>query len=108
MVDVEAMKAVLNGSDPDVVTLLPSGFAIIPDRRRSFSRTDQQCNGSHPTTGQMVYKSKTSSFSLLTMAFQILVDHELSAKLSLESVATINNLISSTISRIKRALSCDE
>ncbi|BFG21239.1 hypothetical protein CerSpe_075130 [Prunus speciosa] len=30
-VDIVAMNAVLIGSDPDYVALLPSGFAILPD-----------------------------------------------------------------------------
>ncbi|MCO5610142.1 hypothetical protein L7F22_064377 [Adiantum nelumboides] len=107
LVDVDAMKAVLNGGDPDVVTLLPSGFAILPDRLASSSGIDDICNGSHQNISSMIGSVENPSASLLTMAFQILVDHELSAKLSLESVATINNLISSTIMRIKRALSCN-
>ncbi|MCO5611651.1 hypothetical protein L7F22_065906 [Adiantum nelumboides] len=107
LVDVDAMKAVLNGGDPDVVTLLPSGFAIFPDRLASSSGIDDICNGSHQNISSMIGSVENPSASLLTMAFQILVDHELSAKLSLESVATINNLISSTIMRIKRALSCN-
>eukprot|EP00250_Pteridium_aquilinum_P000754 c10913_g1_i1 orf=1364-3688(-) len=105
LVDVEAMKAVLNGGDPDVVTLLPSGFAILSDWHSSSSCVDHHC---HQKTASMACNAESSSASLLTMAFQILVDHELSAKLSLESVATINNLISSTILRIKKALSCDD
>ncbi|KAI5055062.1 hypothetical protein GOP47_0030207 [Adiantum capillus-veneris] len=108
LVDMDAMKAVLNGGDPDVVTLLPSGFAILPDRTASSQSVNHLRNGSHQKISHMIGSVENPSASLLTMAFQILVDHELSAKLSLESVATINNLISSTIMRIKRALSCDQ
>ncbi|XP_065876477.1 homeobox-leucine zipper protein HDG2 isoform X2 [Euphorbia lathyris] len=78
-VDIVAMNVVLNGGDPDYVALLPSGFAILPDG-----------NGSG---------------SLLTVAFQILVDSLPTAKLSLGSVATVNNLIACTVERIKAALS---
>jgi homeobox-leucine zipper protein len=45
--------------------------------------------------------------SLLTVAFQILVDSVPTAKLSLGSVATVNNLIACTVERIKASLSCE-
>jgi homeobox-leucine zipper protein len=81
-IDVAAMSGILNGGDPDSVALLPSGFAILPDAE----------------TG-------TGSGSLLTLAFQILVDHVPTARLSLGSVATVNKLISNTILRLKAGLS---
>ncbi|KAL5214855.1 hypothetical protein ABZP36_004007 [Zizania latifolia] len=84
-VDVVAMDhVVLNGGDPDYVALLPSGFAILPDG---------------PVDG--------SGGSLLTVAFQILVDSVPTAKLSLGSVATVNSLIACTVERIKAAVSGD-
>ena len=46
--------------------------------------------------------------SLLTIAFQILVDSTPSEKLSLGSVATVNNLMKCTIERIKAAVSCEK
>ncbi|KAL4363140.1 hypothetical protein GQ457_04G010420 [Hibiscus cannabinus] len=86
-VDIVAMNVVLNGGDPDYVALLPSGFAILPD-------------GGIADAG-------VSGGSLLTVAFQILVDSVPTAKLSLGSVATVNNLIACTVERIKASLSCD-
>ncbi|BFG18450.1 hypothetical protein CerSpe_047240 [Prunus speciosa] len=86
-VDIVAMNVVLNGSDPDYVALLPSGFAILLD------------GGGMGDSG--------SGGSLLTVAFQILVDFAPTAKQSLRSVATVNNLIACTVERIKAALSCD-
>ncbi|KAK4286255.1 hypothetical protein QN277_002836 [Acacia crassicarpa] len=83
-VDIAAMNLVLNGGDPDYVALLPSGFAILPDGATAH-------NGG----------------SLLTVAFQILVDSVPTAKLSLGSVATVNNLIACTVERIKASLSCE-
>ncbi|KAL6659491.1 hypothetical protein ACP70R_003531 [Stipagrostis hirtigluma subsp. patula] len=80
-VDVVAMNVVLGGGDADYVALLPSGFAILPDG---------------PGAG--------AGGSLLTVAFQILVDSVPTAKLSLGSVATVNSLISCTVERIKEAL----
>lgn len=84
-VDIGAMNIVLGGGDPDFVALLPSGFAILPDGPPGNSRVG--CGG-----------------SLLTVAFQILVDSIPTAKLSLGSVATVNNLIACTVDRIKAAL----
>ncbi|KAE8654710.1 Homeobox-leucine zipper protein PROTODERMAL FACTOR 2 [Hibiscus syriacus] len=48
-----------------------------------------------------------SGGSLLTVAFQILVNSVPTAKLSLGSVATVNNLIACTVERIKASLSCE-
>uniref|UniRef100_A0A0E0KVJ1 Uncharacterized protein n=1 Tax=Oryza punctata TaxID=4537 RepID=A0A0E0KVJ1_ORYPU len=87
-VDVVAMNVVLNGGDPDYVALLPSGFAILPD-------------GPAHDGGDGV----GSGGSLLTVAFQILVDSVPTAKLSLGSVATVNSLIACTVERIKAAVS---
>ncbi|XP_051135177.1 homeobox-leucine zipper protein MERISTEM L1-like [Andrographis paniculata] len=86
-VDIVSMNVVLSGGDPDYVALLPSGFAILPDGSNSDSST---------------------SGSLLTVAFQILVDSVPTAKLSLGSVATVNSLIKCTVERIKGAVLCEE
>lgn len=80
------MNVVLNGGDPDYVALLPSGFSILPDGSQG--------------SGEVA-----SSGSLLTVAFQILVDSVPTAKLSLGSVATVNNLIACTVERISASLS---
>ncbi|CAO2193352.1 unnamed protein product [Urochloa humidicola] len=87
-VDIPAMQLVMNGGDSTYVALLPSGFAILPD-------------GPSAGAGQ-----KTGG-SLLTVAFQILVNSQPTAKLTAESVETVNNLISCTIKKIKTALQCD-
>ncbi|XP_021292767.1 homeobox-leucine zipper protein HDG2-like isoform X3 [Herrania umbratica] len=91
-VDIVAMNVVLNGGDPDYVALLPSGFAILPD-------------GTPASAGGI--GDAGSAGSLLTVAFQILVDSVPTAKLSLGSVATVNNLIACTVERIKASLSCE-
>uniref|UniRef100_A0A6N2MB30 Homeobox domain-containing protein n=1 Tax=Salix viminalis TaxID=40686 RepID=A0A6N2MB30_SALVM len=90
-VDIVAMNVVLNGGDPDYVALLPSGFAVLPD-------------GTAAHGGGM---AESAGGSLLTVAFQILVDSVPTAKLSLGSVATVNNLIACTVERIKASLSCE-
>ncbi|AQK46351.1 Homeodomain leucine zipper family IV protein [Zea mays] len=92
-VDVVAMNVVLNGGDPDYVALLPSGFAILPDGPSSGSSSMLQGDGGVGSGG-----------SLLTVAFQILVDSVPTAKISLGSVATVNSLIACTVERIKAAV----
>ncbi|XP_020978973.1 homeobox-leucine zipper protein PROTODERMAL FACTOR 2-like isoform X1 [Arachis ipaensis] len=83
-VDMAAMNIILSGGDPDYLALLPSGFAILPDGLAA-----------------------SSGGSLLTVAFQILVDSAPTAKLSLGSVATVNTLIKCTVERIKAAVVSD-
>lgn len=91
-VDIVAMNVVLSGGDPDYVALLPSGFAILPDG---------------PGNQTVGVPEVGSGGSLLTVAFQILVDSVPTAKLSLGSVATVNSLIKCTVERIKGAVLCD-
>ncbi|KAK9223634.1 hypothetical protein WN944_012080 [Citrus x changshan-huyou] len=91
-VDIVAMNMVLSGGDPDYVALLPSGFAILPD-------------GPGLNGGGILEVG--SGGSLLTVAFQILVDSVPTAKLSLGSVATVNSLIKCTVERIKAAVMTD-
>ncbi|KAG6524816.1 hypothetical protein ZIOFF_014760 [Zingiber officinale] len=86
-VDVMAMNVVLNGGDPDYVAILPSGFAILPDGTSAAAQGMSAAGG-----------------SLLTVAFQILVDSVPTAKLSLGSVATVNSLIACTVERIKASV----
>ncbi|AQK50361.1 outer cell layer5a isoform X1 [Zea mays] len=93
-VDVVAMNVVLNGGDPDYVALLPSGFAILPDGPPPA--------GAAPSHGEGL--DTGGGGSLLTVAFQILVDSVPTAKLSLGSVATVNSLIACTVERIKAAV----
>jgi len=94
-VDVVAMNVVLNGGDPDYVALLPSGFAILPDGPPGAPN------------GEISAGLEAGGGSLLTVAFQILVDSVPTAKLSLGSVATVNSLIACTVERIKAALAAD-
>lgn len=91
-VDIVAMNVVLSGGDPDYVALLPSGFAVLPDGPKCMAVTNSGIN------------DLGTGGSLLTVAFQILVDSVPTAKLSLGSVATVNSLISCTVDRIKTAV----
>lgn len=99
-VDIVAMNVVLSGGDPDYVALLPSGFAILPDGSVGGG-------GGTGDGNQEVVSTTGSCGSLLTVAFQILVDSVPTAKLSLGSVATVNSLIKCTVERIKAAVACD-
>ncbi|XP_013748124.1 homeobox-leucine zipper protein HDG1-like isoform X1 [Brassica napus] len=84
-VDIPAMHSVMNGGDSAYVALLPSGFAILPDGQGTEE------------TG-----------SLLTVAFQILVNSLPTAKLNVESIETVSNLISCTVQKIRAALRCEK
>ncbi|KAK0589692.1 hypothetical protein LWI29_017398 [Acer saccharum] len=86
-----AMNEILNGGEyPDYLTLLPSGFAILPD-------------------GTAVHRGSTASGgSLLTVSFQIFVDLVPNARVSLEIIATIINLVACTVEKIKASLSCED
>ncbi|CAL0315116.1 unnamed protein product [Lupinus luteus] len=99
-VDIPAMHVVMNGGDSAYVALLPSGFAIVPDGPGSRGI---QNGGDTTNSGNNGDEARVSG-SLLTVAFQILVNSLPTAKLTVESVETVNNLISCTVQKIKAAL----
>ncbi|KAJ7964418.1 Homeobox-leucine zipper protein [Quillaja saponaria] len=93
-IDVAAINIAIRGEDSFFIPILPSGFVISGDGR--------------PKTGAGVSTSTStgrSCGSLLTVAFQILISNPSSTKrLNVETVATVNTLISSTVQRIKSSL----
>lgn len=96
-VNSEAMNLVMSGGDPSCVALLPSGFAILPD-----------C--SPVSDGHINYNrgsDEGNSGSLLTIGFQILVNSSPAAKLTTESIDTVNSLIARTLQGIKVGLQCN-
>ncbi|KAL0535739.1 hypothetical protein IC582_030080 [Cucumis melo] len=95
-VDLPAMNVAMSGEDPSSIPLLPSGFTILPDGRRDQGEGASSSSDVHNRSGG----------SLVTVAFQILVSSLPSGKLNLESVTTVNNLISTTVHQIKTALNC--
>ncbi|KAE7999804.1 hypothetical protein FH972_004199 [Carpinus fangiana] len=103
-VDIPAMHVVMNGGDSAYVALLPSGFAIVPDGPGSRG-PGATANGNNSSKGGG--GPHRVSGSLLTVAFQILVNSLPTAKLTVESVETVNNLISCTVQKIKAALQCE-
>lgn len=95
-VDLPSINIAMSGEDPSHIPLLPSGFAISPD-----GQPDQEGDGASTSSN-----TNRSGGSLITVAFQILVSSLPSAKLNMESVTTVNNLIGSTIQQIKASLNC--
>jgi len=87
----------MSGGDSAYVALLPSGFAIVPDGNDPSGYG--MSNGTLQKGG-----ASDGGGSLLTVGFQILVNSLPTAKLTMESVDTVNNLISCTIQKIKAAL----
>ncbi|KAI3815827.1 hypothetical protein L1987_15510 [Smallanthus sonchifolius] len=90
-VDVQAMNVVMNSVDSSCVALLPSGFAIVPD-----------CIAEPGT------KPGGEGGSLLTVGFQILVNDLPSSDITVESVNTVINLITSTVQGIKNVVQSDQ
>lgn len=101
-VDVPAMNVVMNGGDSSCVVLLPSGFAIFPD-----CYPDSCGPGSSNGIASKEGSASSSKGSLLTVGFQILVNNLPAAKLTVESVDTVNALISRTLQGIRSALHCN-
>ncbi|KAE9467032.1 hypothetical protein C3L33_01059, partial [Rhododendron williamsianum] len=111
-VELPAINIAMSGEDPSYIPLLPSGFTILPDGGRQFCED----GGSRAITADASTSSSTrsgggGSGSLITVVFQILVSSLPCAAankmmISPESVATVNNLIASTVHQIKAALNC--
>ncbi|XP_024028635.1 homeobox-leucine zipper protein ANTHOCYANINLESS 2 isoform X2 [Morus notabilis] len=98
-VDRASINVVMHGGDSAYVALLPSGFAILPDG----SSQPNYCSGPS-VKGEASNGEGGGGGCLLSVGFQILVNSLPTAKLTVESVETVNNLISCTIQKIKAAL----
>ncbi|KAF2290118.1 hypothetical protein GH714_002716 [Hevea brasiliensis] len=97
-VDLPAVNIAMSGEDPAYIPLLPSGFTISPDGHPDHGDGASSSSNTHGSIGR--------SSGSLTVSFQILVSSLPSAKLNLESVTTVNNLISTTVQQIKAAMNC--
>ncbi|KAE9453426.1 hypothetical protein C3L33_14645, partial [Rhododendron williamsianum] len=97
-VDITGMQSVMTGCDASNIAVLPSGFSILPDGLESRPLV---------ITSRPEEKS-TEGGSLLTIAFQILTNTSPTAKLSMESVESVNTLISCTLRNIKTSLQCED
>lgn len=97
-VDTNQIQSAMTGSDPSNIALLPSGFSILPDgvESRPFvitSKTEEKATGGG---------------SLLTLALQILMSNGPTEKLAVDSIDSVNTLISCTVQNIKRSLQCED
>ncbi|XP_057773108.1 homeobox-leucine zipper protein GLABRA 2 isoform X2 [Salvia miltiorrhiza] len=97
-VDIKGMQSVITGCDSSNIAVLPSGFSILPDGIESRPLV---------ITSRPEEKSAEGG-SLLTMAFQILISNASATKLSLDSVESVNILISCTLQNIKTTLQCED
>ncbi|XP_021842105.2 homeobox-leucine zipper protein ROC5 isoform X2 [Spinacia oleracea] len=93
-VDSTSMETVLRGGDSDYLALLPSGFAIADAPINPNGLTLAHDSGPGAGTGA----------SALTLGFQILVNSLPTAKLTVESINTVNDLMSCTIQKIRNSL----
>uniref|UniRef100_A0A803M0G9 Uncharacterized protein n=1 Tax=Chenopodium quinoa TaxID=63459 RepID=A0A803M0G9_CHEQI len=95
-VDSTSMETVLRGGDSDYLALLPSGFAVADAPIHPNVLTLANDNGAGG--------SGSGGASALTLGFQILVNSLPTAKLTVESINTVNDLMSCTIQKIKNSL----
>ncbi|KAK4734484.1 hypothetical protein R3W88_008745 [Solanum pinnatisectum] len=92
------MNVVMSGGDSSCVTFLPSGFAIIPDCYENSNGVAG--NGILENGGKI-------NGCLLTMGFQILMTNPPTGTLTMDSVNTVNSLITRTAQNIKLAFQCN-
>ncbi|KAJ0247874.1 Homeobox-leucine zipper protein HDG12 [Hirschfeldia incana] len=93
-VDLPALNMAMSGQDTSYIPILPSGFAVLPDGKGNNQLAEIKAEGGG------------SGGSLITVGFQIMVSSLQSGKLNMESMETVNNLISSTVHHIKITLNC--
>lgn len=100
-IDSIALNVVMNGGDSSCVALLPSGIAIVPACFHDYSGANN-CNGTSGQNDNDICRSG----SLVTIGFQVLVNSSPTAKFSMESTKTVNDLISRKIHDIATAFKC--
>lgn len=86
--DSYSISLVLNGGNPDNIAILPSGFAILPDR---------------PTWGSGS-SGKESSGSLVTVAFHIVDGASSEDSIPPESLDTMHHILMETAISIRTAV----
>ncbi|GJS81151.1 homeobox-leucine zipper protein HDG11 [Tanacetum coccineum] len=104
-VDLPAINIAMNGEDPSYIPLLPSGFIITTDGHNEMIKSEfgntSGASTSKTTTDSTSEHGTASTGSLVTVVFQIQISSLPSAKMSPESLATVNNLITNTVHQIK-------
>ncbi|XVF86637.1 hypothetical protein PTKIN_Ptkin18bG0058500 [Pterospermum kingtungense] len=98
-VDISGMQSVITGCDSSNMAILPSGFSILPDGIESRPLV---------ITSKHEKNTDAEGGSLLTIAFQILTNSSPTAKPTMESVESVNTLISCTLRNIKTSLQCED
>lgn len=83
-VDIYAMAVVLRGGNPDYVAILPSGFAVLPDRPRVNGEED------------------VADGSILTVALNI-IDHAVTERVPFQSMVSMHRIMNETVASIKEA-----
>ncbi|XP_038904725.1 homeobox-leucine zipper protein GLABRA 2-like [Benincasa hispida] len=100
-VDVTSMQSVMSGCDSGSVTILPSGFSILPDG----------ANARPPLLITRCKDDRTSDAHggvLLTAAIQILTDTSPSAKPTMESIEYVKSIICCTLKNIRTSMCCED
>lgn len=95
-INVQSLNLVMSGGDSSYVSLLPSGFSILPDGGHSTSS-----NGGGSSSGG---GDNEGGGCLLTVGLEMMLNNLQSNKLTMESVDTVNALVSCTLQKIKDAL----
>ncbi|XP_038897264.1 homeobox-leucine zipper protein PROTODERMAL FACTOR 2-like [Benincasa hispida] len=83
-VDIYAMAVVLRGGNPDYVAILPSGFAVLPDKPRMNGEED------------------VADGSILTVALNI-IDHSVTERVPFQSMVSMHRIMTETVASIKEA-----
>ena len=98
-VDIQGMQSVMTGCDSSGLAILPSGFSILPDGVES-----------RPLVITMRREEEKSSEggSLLTIALQVVANASPTAKLSAESMESVDTLMACTIKNIKTSLQYED
>ncbi|RDX88552.1 Homeobox-leucine zipper protein GLABRA 2, partial [Mucuna pruriens] len=97
-VEFAGIQSVMSGCDSSNVAVLPSGFSILPDGIETRPLV---------ITSRQEEKGTDQGGSLFTMAFQIIANAS-PAKLTMESVEPVNNLVSCTLRNIRTSLQCED
>ncbi|XP_055827868.1 homeobox-leucine zipper protein ROC5-like isoform X2 [Solanum dulcamara] len=97
--DAGDMNVMMSGGDSSCVVFLPSGFVIFPD-------CYENSNGVAAKNGVLENEGKSNG-SLLTVGFQILVNSLPTGNLTMDSINTVNTLITRTVQDLKIAFQCN-
>ncbi|OIW21278.1 hypothetical protein TanjilG_31393 [Lupinus angustifolius] len=95
-VDLPSINIAMNGEDPSSIPLLPSGFSITPD-----GQDEQGGDGASTSSNTGRSIGRCSGGSLITVALQIMMNNLPSARVNVESVTNVTNLLSNLIQNIK-------